>query len=355
MDISFNCDKCGQHIVIDEAGAGMTAQCPKCQAELVVPLVTTAPVETNATTNTPSVIPNTGAVRAPRNSQGIDGILARADKLTLHDAVMQDDRLMVALLITKGADVNAKDDKGMTPLDLALAHDKKGIAELLVVKGAESTSAADRLNDKMIDAMILCDKAAVEKLLAEGADLNDALNTALLVENSDMARLLVALGAVPISIDSESFHSIPLHDAVFRDDMATVEKLIAEGADVNKRNELKPGMTALDWALIFDKGEIAKLLIEKGAAKAEWLEAQEVGSDGADEQGESENRTDRYIPDDVKDAVWRRDEGRCVKCKSNEKLEFDHIIPVSKGGSNTKRNVQLLCEKCNREKRAEIA
>jgi DNA-directed RNA polymerase subunit M/transcription elongation factor TFIIS len=37
MDISFNCDKCGQHIVIDAAGAGSTVQCPKCQAELVVP------------------------------------------------------------------------------------------------------------------------------------------------------------------------------------------------------------------------------------------------------------------------------------------------------------------------------
>jgi hypothetical protein len=138
-----------------------------------------------------------------------------------------------------------------------------------------------------------------------------------------------------------------LHDAVATGNKATVEKLIAEGADVNKMNAC--GMTPLDWAQILGKEEIGKLLIEKGAAKAEWLRAQEVGSDGADEQGESENRADRYIPDDVKDAVWRRDEGRCVKCKSNEKLEFDHIIPVSKGGSNTKRNVQLLCEKCNRE------
>jgi len=56
------------------------------------------------------------------------------------------------------------------------------------------------------------------------------------------------------------------------------------------------------------------------------------------------------IPDDVKLFVWRRDEGRCVKCGSQEKLEFDHIIPISKGGSNTARNIQILCEKCNREK-----
>ncbi len=56
------------------------------------------------------------------------------------------------------------------------------------------------------------------------------------------------------------------------------------------------------------------------------------------------------IPEDVRFAVWRRDEGKCVKCGSKENLEFDHIIPVSKGGSNTERNIQLLCERCNREK-----
>jgi 5-methylcytosine-specific restriction endonuclease McrA len=56
------------------------------------------------------------------------------------------------------------------------------------------------------------------------------------------------------------------------------------------------------------------------------------------------------IPKFVQHEVWRRDEGRCVKCGSQEKLEFDHIIPLSKGGSNTVRNVQLLCENCNRGK-----
>jgi len=64
--------------------------------------------------------------------------------------------------------------------------------------------------------------------------------------------------------------------------------------------------------------------------------------------------TRERIPQDVMDAVWRRDEGKCVKCGSKENLEFDHIIPVSKGGANTYRNIQLLCEKCNREKSNKI-
>lgn len=56
------------------------------------------------------------------------------------------------------------------------------------------------------------------------------------------------------------------------------------------------------------------------------------------------------IPEDVQAFVWRRDGGRCVKCGSQERIEFDHIIPLAKGGSNTERNIQLLCEYHNRAK-----
>jgi len=60
------------------------------------------------------------------------------------------------------------------------------------------------------------------------------------------------------------------------------------------------------------------------------------------------------IPENVRFFVWRRDGGKCVKCGGKENLEFDHIIPISKGGSSTERNIQLLCEKCNREKSDKI-
>jgi 5-methylcytosine-specific restriction endonuclease McrA len=60
------------------------------------------------------------------------------------------------------------------------------------------------------------------------------------------------------------------------------------------------------------------------------------------------------IPEDVRLFVWQRDKGRCVKCGSRERLEFDHIIPVTAGGSSTERNIQLLCESCNRSKGSTI-
>ena len=73
----------------------------------------------------------------------------------------------------------------------------------------------------------------------------------------------------------------------------------------------------------------------------------------------------RHIPQSVKDMVWQRDRGMCQAnwridpsfdkftgetCGSNLNLEFDHIVPYSKGGRSTYRNLQLLCERHNRMK-----
>lgn len=56
------------------------------------------------------------------------------------------------------------------------------------------------------------------------------------------------------------------------------------------------------------------------------------------------------ISEEVRIAVWRRDQGKCARCGSRVNLEYDHIVPVSKGGGNTERNIELLCQDCNRFK-----
>ena len=48
--------------------------------------------------------------------------------------------------------------------------------------------------------------------------------------------------------------------------------------------------------------------------------------------------------------VWERDGGRCVRCGSQQELQYDHIIPLSRGGADGAGNLQLLCATCARAK-----
>lgn len=101
---------------------------------------------------------------------------------------------------------------------------------------------------------------------------------------------------------------------------------------------------------------IASVLVEPSVAEpvdtAELEEARRLLTTVT--PGLEPDRSRKHIPQRVRNEVWRRDGGRCVQCDSQERLEFDHVIPLSRGGSDTARNLQLLCESCNRKKAAMI-
>jgi 5-methylcytosine-specific restriction endonuclease McrA len=56
------------------------------------------------------------------------------------------------------------------------------------------------------------------------------------------------------------------------------------------------------------------------------------------------------IPREVKLAVFERDGGRCVECGASFEIQYDHVIPVARGGANTVANRQILCAPCNQKK-----
>lgn len=64
-------------------------------------------------------------------------------------------------------------------------------------------------------------------------------------------------------------------------------------------------------------------------------------------------RTGRHIPRDIMLKVVRRDGQICQLChqpvRDNE-VEFDHLIPVARGGPVSVENLRLLCRACNRHK-----
>ena len=66
------------------------------------------------------------------------------------------------------------------------------------------------------------------------------------------------------------------------------------------------------------------------------------------------NRRKTNIPRGMRHEVFKRDGYKCVECGASKEdgatLHVDHIIPVSKGGTDELDNLQTLCSKCNLNK-----
>lgn len=52
----------------------------------------------------------------------------------------------------------------------------------------------------------------------------------------------------------------------------------------------------------------------------------------------------------IRKRILNRFNNTCVKCGSREKLEIDHIIPISRNGREDEDNMQILCKTCNLKK-----
>jgi hypothetical protein len=57
----------------------------------------------------------------------------------------------------------------------------------------------------------------------------------------------------------------------------------------------------------------------------------------------------QFIPEAVRTAVWRRDNGKCFRCNGRDEVDLGVVTPPTHGNPPTPQNVQLLCVHC-REK-----
>lgn len=66
---------------------------------------------------------------------------------------------------------------------------------------------------------------------------------------------------------------------------------------------------------------------------------------------QSEDMSKRIVfPQEVRLKAYNQSEGRCVYCGRFipfDEMTIDHIVPLSKGGTNYEKNLQCCCKECN--------
>lgn len=156
----------------------------------------------------------------------------------LHRAAKEDDIRMAALLLANKADINAKDGYGgETPLFYATRQSNKKMMEFLLTKGA-NVNAKNKIGYTCLH-IAACGRGKdfVKILLNHGADVNA----------------------------KEDRGNTPLHETVesaFTDDL---EALLSHGADVNAKNN--DGKTPLERAVELRREEKAKMMREYSGKK----------------------------------------------------------------------------------------
>ena len=189
---------------------------------------------------------------------------------SLHEAIAVHDLKTVERLIHNGADLNARNENGETPLHIASHVNRVDIAKLLVLNGADINAKSafgwTPLHSACIDSRLTASVA--EFLILTGADIHartadDAtpLHAAARGGHSGTVKLLIEKGA---DVNARTkVGDTPLHWAAQRgkyDQEGTVKVLLSAGAEVLVKNRV--GFTPLEDALAWKNQKVADLLAD---------------------------------------------------------------------------------------------
>ncbi|MDP2204776.1 MAG: ankyrin repeat domain-containing protein [Alphaproteobacteria bacterium] len=203
---------------------------------------------------------------------GIDAAGAAGTALGI--AAAANDSRTLHIIVDAGADLNATDKNGLTPLMRAWQAGAYETMRHLLQLGADI--GAVNLDHKNILHMAAGanDVAALKMLLAEGgaahlqtrmpsADKLTPLHAAVREGAEDAARLLIAAGASVNIPDAQNM--TPLHTAAARDDVGMIYTLVCEGHAEIGRVENPAGYTALHTAIINKNEAAMRALCDLGA------------------------------------------------------------------------------------------
>ena len=229
---------------------------------------------------------NTLLIAIERSPQNIGNILELAEKVggvdytnddkktSLHLACKQTLVTSVKKLIELHADVNIKDEDGVTPLLVAAENDDSSentdILNILLNNKADINETDNDKSTAVILASQYNNLANLEILLKhkpnlDKQDING--NTALLIASTkgytDVVEALTKAGATVDIVNKENDTALSI--AVFNQHEKVIEHLIKAGANVNHKN--KDGNEIIVLALKKNDINIIKLLLANGADK----------------------------------------------------------------------------------------
>jgi ankyrin repeat protein len=180
---------------------------------------------------------------------------------------------IVKFLLDKGANVDAKDHMGRTPLTWATGLRLLGTMTLLLDRGA-NVNATDRSGATPLHFAIqnfarhnVPDSAVMPPAanympwypypFRKSGHINDSIGN---LSNRQALKLLIAKGA---DVNATYKGLTPLHLAVATGSVETAKLLIAKGANINAKDN--DGLTSLHWAARAGSVALVKLLVDKGA------------------------------------------------------------------------------------------